>query len=715
MSHPDEKHLHQIVDELLLAIRLEQHLKVAQLSGEISRLLVRLLDDEIEQLDDGEEEDSCLQELLDILTVVCQRLNRLSTTVETYHQVVEFVQIYDLVCLGQLVGATKPDKASRRLDFDNQARIIRQAKLLLREVNQIKNHNNRRTLTGADGDQTIWFNRKDLIKSNGIGFSRYSIDLNDFKKNLTSQKQEDETRVELIERLARLKPTGHRNDGLSRLIDLMNLEWFVELLRLLFERVYYYPFDRFTILVSIYIVSVESNHRTMQNLVGLLIDQIYHQETNSCSLDELMQLTQVGSFWLSHRKRFLATFKQHQDQDEELSKEDDEDEDEVEDDDGRNGESEEDTDNEPTNRGPTSIAGRQRQQAASVDLHQELRKLIDLELLIGSNCLLCNREPSGELLEPIHLVRCPSCSLELSSPHCSISYRSIGWLSLDCISSYLPHLNQLVALTPNEWLRQMLAIVGEQQKQSGERRKSMRADEEQRTTTVERIDISDTFERLTMVRGRSQDGDAHLADSSSDSSGSDESDEGAEPLQANERDHLEDYVHLMRVYLADRLRDAGNARESTSADQGDSLAMIRLAASGRGQHQVAVNASELVISDSLNDLIKLKLFVKCPSGWPLSPPNHQVEVSRHTGRPTTTTTTGDSSGGCSRTGRLCNNQLILACQSRSPVSQLMTGCGRLYGRSDFVRSTGMRATSADLACPSCAGRLLELAPFCEGV
>lgn len=94
--------LHQLVNELFLSIRLDQHRRASQLSGKISRLLITTLDDELDHIQDYAHEDhndqdneldSLVRQTLDLVEIICDRLNRFSRMIDIYQEVVEFVQV----------------------------------------------------------------------------------------------------------------------------------------------------------------------------------------------------------------------------------------------------------------------------------------------------------------------------------------------------------------------------------------------------------------------------------------------------------------------------------------------------------------------------------------------------------------------------------------------------------------------------------------------
>jgi hypothetical protein len=577
--------LGRLVSECSLAIRLEQHYRVSGLCLQISKQLVQLFDRECQQQQrdddlwdgDGSESDhdndrpSSSVEWQSINNINA-RLRYLSWLAEIYGEVLEFVKVRDLTCLAKLVGATKW-RQTDNTDIETLSRIIRQCTILIRELNSLDSArlvpDNKPTNSGhraepANGPRRRLESGARVVRcpTAAHAFPRYLIEFNDSKRqhsvgvghNRTTaveaaEEEEDDELAAACDAdvTPPLSSSTAFNDN-STVRGLVGSDWFRGQLHTIWETLQQ-SMDKFSILVALWIVAVECRHGAAEHLIGELVDQLHHQEANSCQLDELMQLTQVGSFWLSYKKRYVVTLK-HDQAVQALSKYDQGDDDDDEDDDDDDDDqllSEIDQDERVQKQGhqdqavgggpATGVNGLPSSPMAGhkQDWGAQLRAIIDDELLYGRRCLLCDRQPSGDLLEPIKLSACADCGLEFwpltgtgpaarpNNLFCSLSFQPINWLPLESLLAACerirptarPNWSRLVAVTANEYGQQVLRairLVDERllfvsSSQDGATSSPLPGSDHSNQLMGERIDISDRFERLTVLRSRALDDD----------------------------------------------------------------------------------------------------------------------------------------------------------------------------------------------------------------
>lgn len=290
-----------------------------------------------------------------------------------------------------------------------------------------------------------------------------------------------------------------------------------------------YPLSRFTVLVAIWIISVDCNHRVLDQLTGELIDRIYHEEANSNNEEELLQLTQVGSFWVTYHKKYKATLRQvnlsqiYDDNDNgEISSHDDNTSESLSSSPSSSSESSNSSvslfHNNRHNLGKTSLNedvkdddnGRQ-ETSSQVDLRFKLRQLIDEELLHGIKCIICSYEPS-ELFEPLNTNSCPKCANQKPVERCSISYRPLELVCFNSLIKFKPNISKLVLVSPNEWARYIIAPklaslrIGLKLAKTEEDEQTFsnnfkHQQQEQQQQVGECVVVAENYERLTVIRG----------------------------------------------------------------------------------------------------------------------------------------------------------------------------------------------------------------------
>lgn len=599
------------------------------------------------------------------------------------------------------------------LDYDTLARVLYQSIYLLKHLG---------TKTARCDEQQVWLHGNAISRLPGIGFPRYIINLNGLRENSSTS---DNTKCSTIS--GQLQSMGskmninlstsspNRRNSKDWLIEQISSNWFVQFVEINLESKEFYPLDRFTILIAIWLVASECGHKIGEYLLSELVDQTHHQESNSCKLDELMQLTQVGSFWLSHKKRFTVTFKHpisrqsialDENDDEEEKEEEEEDAHAISSDElsGANSDDSLSKSDKPQSKRPQSSY-------SPVDLRAKLRAIMDQELLFGVECFICGHQPSGDPFEPLK-SQCRKCfvSLLTGSMHCSISYEPFHLIPLASLFSLsqLKGINRLLVLTPNElvkWLIRLKGALGPVS--SAHRRPSSGGATKQSVVAhrepVERLDITEHFERLTMIRAP--------AAIEQESEFEEERDNNTPPLDDDDDDGLSQCLMLVERFMVARAKNGRRTESSllSSSRQwtSESAQIIRFA---MGQLDIASSSSS---SSLANDMLAVCLadLLVCDS---LDDGDHNQSSIITDVR----LIVGGYRGG--------ERRLLWACRARSPLSQLMLGCGRLFSSFQLIRATGQRADQhsgqsfafgahrpivsapAIVICPHCKCQLIEV-------
>ena len=800
-----------LASEILVAQRLGQHGRVSKLCNRLAQLLVEKFDQDLEELEEEEEENEQLEwSVLEshewaLTNAVCNRLRAISRLSSIYGDVLEFVRVQDLVAFGQLVGASrrKLQLARRTLDWPNYElleRTMRQSAILLRELNDSK----RALAYSSVSSKMRPLLRDSLTKivSNELAFERHSLASSLDEDSQSAAKQEEQL---LANWLAEKSSGQQREDKLIGLMNEYRSSWFAKFTQCLLLEPYH--LDRFSIFVSLWIIGVQCGHAQLEQLMCELCDQIFHQETNSCQLEELMQLTQAGSFWVTHRKRFQASLKRgsfspslgllldEENLNELVSDEEEEEEEEEEDEEDQSEESKDreevhELGGESVGRSVSLLAwltsGDDGAKRASnlgdkfgpigemkrLDLALRLRRQIERELLLGDQCVLCGREPSGQLLEPVQWGHCVECGLELwGAIYCSCSFRSFPLVSMHNLAS-ISAASRLEIVSPGEWALRALEAVdqiavsgGSESAKLGARPKTSgdRASEETEITG-ERIELTDKFERLTVIRNSShsstddedqdQDGSSAATKSNDDSppppggSPTGSTDETSEAsLGEQELDNFEGGTlgakvisgrrpgGLLRQFMQQKARLAAGAKQPSSGCDwrpnpaaSETLQMVDFVrcsmSSGR---QVGGKPSERVLCVLASDLMICSDSID----------RHHLQLSIHTSRRLGVLSTDHQQQSAARRRQvnkmtssdlLIDYDLLYACLSRSSSSQLLLGCGRFYSQVEILRTTGQGVemlrlfdkqshlanclpegpASSDIKCPHCHCHLVEL-------
>lgn len=328
-----------------------------------------------------------------------------------------------------------------------------------------------------------------------------------------------------MKNLVEILPDDTGKDEEERLSNrIFSSSWFKEFINNNLSKAY--PLSRFTVLIAIWIISVDCSHKVLEQLTGELIDQIYHEEANSNNEEELLQLTQVGSFWVTYHKKYTATLRQVN-----LSQIYD---------DNDNGEiSSHDNTSESLSPSSSSLASSNSSvsllhghhnlgetlltdegkdedndgdNSLQVDLKFKLKQLINEELLHGIKCIICSYEPT-ELFEPLNTNSCPKCANQKPVERCSISYRPLELVCFNSLMKFKPNIRKLVLVSPNEWARYIIApklaclriglklAKNEDNDQTFSEFKQHQQKEGEQQQVVERVVVAGNYERLTVIRG----------------------------------------------------------------------------------------------------------------------------------------------------------------------------------------------------------------------
>lgn len=501
--------------------------------------------------------------------------------------------------------------------------ILRQSIYLLKYIN-ISGDNQR------IDEKRIWLDRRLISKITGISFPTYQLYFDEALLNIKSGYVCFSEELETLDSSQFLLKTT------------INSNWFKQFLNLSLDNLY--PLDRFTILIAIWIVGVKSGHQALEQLMSDLTDQIIHEEANSCDREELLQLSQLGSFWLSYHKRYKATTKQADLFSQNVYDEADQ---------SSYIDSIVSSSSESVYLAHTNSDAKQDESDNStqlVDLRRKLRKVIDNELLNGIDCLVCGHQPS-KLLEPLSTNSCLSCH---NGPveHCSISYRPLDLFNIKSLMSFRANLSGLVVISANEWARKMI-----EPNLALKLSRFMQVSQEDQV--AERIDISENFERLTVIRRSSQ------SDSSDEEKCTLSSDEDA--TAPNEKALIQDsYLNIIESYALS-------------------------------------NHSKRLISSELSESLKMLKFVKpdCSMSLPLFSPDLLVM---------------DSLENSIRISIVASNNLfasgsLWSCSARSLISQLLVGCGRMFTSVELV-GLGQGALN-EFSCPICKCQLNQVLSLCD--
>lgn len=646
--------LRDLVEDYVVSLELGEHKKVSELSTKICVRLIEILDDYLVERqddyddndDDGSELNNCDTQLVHVVGSICDRIRKYDDIAVANHEVRSFVHLYDMVCLSRMVGAISYNKAEAARqpehelpnDVEFLAYIMRSACFLLRYMNE---HLSTVDWPMVSSEPQAWIDTREQIKRiNSIGFPIYTLDIHstNSSSNLRPRSNSDGSFVDHFKTIC-ASAVEDEYFVKSELSQILASKWFQQFLGITLSQ--NYPLDRFNSLIALWIVADICECNSMENLMSELVDQIYHEESNSCNVDELLQMgTQVGSYWLSYHRRHQVTFASATSIEVDEDQGDDQDEDDGDELSQRSAESE-----DLSNFEAKSGTGNSR---------AKLRQLMKDELLEGPICLMCGsrpREPLTCLQQQYSCSKCHHSETPKVGDFCALSRRALPLVRLDTLKQQLRGEKSLVLVSQNEWLRQGLAISSNRIA----RLPTARAFTEQ---TSERVDIKANFERLTIIRDTSEPQEDEEYGSLADDADSEDDDE------------VNTMKSTLRAYMS-----SAESRQDLSASE--SIKMLRFVRNDPSQpNGISLCSNDFLILDQQDGL-------------------KQVDF-RLVASDSLIALTGGS---------------LWICGSRSSVSKLRRGCGRLFGSLELLRHPKTTAPLDGFVCCFCHLGLRKLTPF----
>lgn len=516
--------------------------------------------------------------------------------------------------------------------------------------------------------EPFWFDQAKVARMPEIGLPVYKLNVCDQLNFIEPVKSDDD-----------MKPPKTRhlfNHMASKLFSQLESPWFEQFsTRVLLAS---YPVDRFTLLVAVWLVGHQCGHHQLESLMSELVDAVHHQEANSCNEEQLLQLDQIGSVWVTYRRRYCAMQFSNSSLASATSNSEWTEQGENGYDNNSNSSSSNDDDDDSDSfkgRSSSSIsAGLDKPSVA------KLRRQIDIELgLSGNNdkCLLCGHErgqqlSGGGLGKALEIQRCQKCHYDRWQECCAISQKSLQLASVNSVLSSKQTLSSLMLVQPAEWLRHLVKI---RQPMSSIISDNQSTNDNNRRAASERIDISENFQRLTLIR--SDDEEDESKDDGSGSIGSDQSDGSISSSKPDLATTI-NYKQVLTNFMASRVMHPRRLISAKTGNASESLQMLRHTIADRDHElttatTLVVNALDLLLSD-------------------------QIQLDKRQSEPV------ELCLRLSRAGR------IWACASRSEFVQLPLGCGRKFDSLELVKLTGVKldAPSSKPVCPFCGSLLSEI-------
>lgn len=651
----------------------------------------------------------------------------------------------DLVCFSKLVGAI-PDKDHEDrliIDLECLARILRQSIFLLNYINESPN-----SVEELDenykSQYDLWLDKSytDSLRQQNQGFAVYLVnDISKFliKLNNNNQISRPSKIVDLLKSHESLIDSGSL-DG--RLGNVISSEWFQEFITDNLSKGY--QLSRLTILVAIWIIAVDCHHKVLEQLIGGLIDQIYHEEANSNSEEELLQLRQVGSFWVTYYKKHEATIRQMNSS--QTYDDNDDGERSSFDDDATSVDSSSNSSVSLFNNSGVIERGinvdnniindetmkRDQEDAFSesiVGLRSRLRRLIDDEVLHGVKCIICLYEPT-ELFEPLNTSFCPKCSNLKPVERCSISYRPLELVCLDSLMSFKPNITKLILVSPNEWARYLIApklaalrrisLKSAKSAESaatsanvGDDIQKVGIERQEQQQVGEHVVVTENYERLTVIRGDTnqarqkmmdrEDDDEGENDKSSSSSidssssaSSSSSRTSSLLLQENDSLTYEDKNKFARR-VRRKKKLTGNQRMDgdTYISTLENYMKVRL----RKQYpQDKTSRISHTNSSSSSETIEMFKIISttnnnCNSLLPVCLTDLLIMDTSHDGRMLKIALVTSNN-------KLLESGSLWSCSNRSPISKLRLGCSSVFTSVELTRLSS-QSSSNEFICPHC--------------
>lgn len=586
-----------------------------------------------------------------------------------------------MVCFSRMVNAI-PHNAGAKLDSSTMkqpehgltvdveflAHIMRSACHLLRYMNESSEHPQSADMNWSsnspieNSDESSWFQvGEQMDKFSSIGFPVYTLNmtgLSSFSREAQHQSGHSSSTVPDHVPIRSLTDDHSKMISGSELGQVLASKWFQQFLETTFDQSY--PLDRFTCLIALWIVADICGCNSLGRLMSELVDQIFHEESNSCNLEELLQLgAQVGSYWLSYHRRHRASFAKAS----ATSIDDDDDDDDVEEEEEEEEEAEDRESVDESDSGGRFSSGVDSQRLGTeVNSRAKLRRIIRAEFLEGPNCPLCGSralEPLSCLRPRQSCARCPHTqSTSREADFCALSRRRLPLLRLELTLRQMHDKRLLTFVSQSEWVRRAILAGGGRRGHSWlpGYRETTTTTHEGEPTMFERIDIEANFERLTMIRGEPQPGAA----------GGEERDDD----EPEEEENVSEMDSTLAAFMQQESTTPKSGRRNWSASE--SIRMLRFIVDSSGRigpsGSLFLCASDVLVLDQ----------VAVRDDWRRRTQQQQMVQLRL------------------MTADCCSRGSLWICSSRSPISKLRLGCGRLFGSLELLaRSEATTSQSLD--------------------
>lgn len=554
--------------------------------------------------------------------------------------------IQDLICLTQMIDVAADNNIESEelvTDFDCLACKLRNAIYMLKyiklESERASNHNE----IGQDRRFELWLDGRGLTNNHNSTagtFISHSIELRKGQNNAFKACQTSEG-AKLSKRIDSWSTTEQTQQTV--ITTLFSSRWFLQFVSLILDEPY--PIKKLVPVIVTLIASQSCEHSQATELMIDLIPQIHCDQASSYRLDDCIELVEPGSIWLSYHKQLrsgsLFVDYKHEitsGQDDSYSRSNSSDSLEM------------DT--------RTKSSAAEYKISENLDLQKkQLRTIIDNELLIGLSCVICGAEPDrtqplGALDKPHALcTQCAAIGSRRTELRCSISARPIELLDLthflrpissDC------DLEGLVLLSAGEWCRYDTRTSSQDDTRAS------------CANQYERVDISEKFQRLTVIRATNEIEKPNV------------------PIESAEAMEISQIIEL-------------SAHKDNRLDRGEQSTCGSLRVLRYVNQNPSIRTRKLPICES--DL----LLIEQDAGDARGVLSRLKVAARHY---------PDATAGGS----------IWVCCERSPVSGLMIGCDRVFLSSELIRLGGLLEANQSRRvqiCPMCSNTLSELEPMSE--
>lgn len=464
-------------------------------------------------------------------------------------------------------------------------KVVQQSIVLLRSLRHNQDEWDLASRTGYINLNELKLNFDSSISV--LGFRTYQVD--DVDKLFVPIDEEQRTKMKLSDELRNLTPQFDQNNNNTTddpdhdsnneaklnmfVVSLKSASMLHFATTYLDSGTYSLQLDRFTLLIATWIAGVESyeqgSHTTnrrsdFESVMQELIDGLVHEEASSGGIDDIMQLTQLGSIWLTERRRLkvgLAPSKQttrpamtsnskstsdsdesNSDADFDVDDDDDDDDEDISTESAISTDSENDINNNKEiknfdrvsssnyaiqGRGHSDLEQSERDKNSRIKAttnlrmqRKQLRNLIENFFLHGYKCPICGDKQSAKLLACLELDSCNNCSNQLMIERCSLSFKPIPIVKLDSILGLKMQLKKLTLLSGSEWLHyyikatdnlfglQMTGIQDSLVMSKGSKANDNDSNGVNDNSPNEHVQITKDFQKLTVFRGSNKESEA---------------------------------------------------------------------------------------------------------------------------------------------------------------------------------------------------------------